>query len=904
MSSKLIEVTGIVINPQFQRFDDGNIIAVIDCNGPLRAPNQHLWDAIESHENYKAGAESASTLQGCLAVEESARGKVEPGAAPSPDSLPLADGKFRWSEPDMDYVPSRAVTADLKFKSVNPVEEGELVSQRTYHFYGELTWYDNKRTKKKEPQVKFVMFRKVVGHGQAGVVRYLTDCPHVGDRTANALWAKFESDAVRILRESPEIAVAAVRLSHFTETKAREASEHLISLQAMESCTIDLIGLLDKRGFPKTTAQAVVREWGNQAADIIRRDPYKLGDFRGCGFLKCDKMFLSLGGNPAALKRQALAALFFLANDTSHTWSLASRVGDFIRKKVGGVDCNPMLALRMCKLAKAIEIKKILDPVTGEVKQVWIADAKKAAQERTVCARIISLLAEKPQWPDISLLAGMEKLSDHQRIGLTQATRKPFGILRGDPGTGKSFTTIELILSLEKLFGPSCIAVCAQAGAAADRIKKDLVKFGSYVVPRTIHSLLGRPDSKGSILGAPTSTPNPEKRNTTELFFKHNADNPLPHRFVFLDECSMPGTDLFAAFLSACGTGTQVLLIGDDKQLPPISHGAVMRDCIAAGVPTGELTEPQRNAGTMVLACQDIKHGRPFRTDKDIDPDAVPPRNLNVIEAATPQEQIKAMLERHEWAKSRGLDPIWDVQVVVAVNANSPLGREPINKLLQDQLNPNGARVTGNPFRVGDKVVCNDNGNYQCEDRYADYADEKGKCRVSNGTFGCVLAVEEKKVVVKFFHPDRLIVFSRTKPFEDDKFKTKNSRPGKGRHGGAGSGDGADGSNGSTADTDELDGVDDKPSATGCPLDLAYAGTCHMLQGSERKYVLPLLDEYPGAGRICMREWFFTGISRGKWLTQAIGRRATADAMCLKAALPSRKTFLREMLVEAMWGDL
>ncbi len=80
-------------------------------------------------------------------------------------------------------------------------------------------------------------------------------------------------------------------------------------------------------------------------------------------------------------------------------------------------------------------------------------------------------------------------------------------------------------------------------GKATARLKSALSEYKCATVPRTIHSLLGV--AKG---GA-----DPDKRDTGGWNFTHNANNPLPQRFLFLDEGSMPSTDLMASFLAACG---------------------------------------------------------------------------------------------------------------------------------------------------------------------------------------------------------------------------------------------------------------------------------------------------------------------------------------------------------------
>ena len=223
------------------------------------------------------------------------------------------------------------VCAPCTIKTTAP--EGDLIPGLTYRFYGR--WREHP---KYGPQFHATTFVRCQPHGRAGVIRYLCQAPHVGQVAAEKLWSKFGSDAVRILRETPEIAAAAVG-RRFAPTKARAAAEWLEGELALEDCTIDLIDLLGGLGFPRDTAKRAVQEWGNRAAEMIRRNPYLLMRFRGAGFLRTDKLFLNLGGDPARLKRQAFAAWYALSTDTDgHTWHPVARADAGIRGYVSGVE--------------------------------------------------------------------------------------------------------------------------------------------------------------------------------------------------------------------------------------------------------------------------------------------------------------------------------------------------------------------------------------------------------------------------------------------------------------------------------------------------------------------------------------------------------------------------------------
>lgn len=749
--------------------------------------------------------------------------------------------KFRFENPDGDVVIGEARNGHAEPITIKgQADIDELQPHLSYRFYGRWAEYTNKRTKQVEKQFHFQTFVRQAPHGRAGVIRYLCQAPHIGIQRATILWEKFGSDAVRILRESCDVAAAALG-SQLNSVKAAEAAAWLEGEKAMEGCTIELIDLLGGRGFPKNTSREAVLAWGNRAAEFIRRSPYVLMNFRGCGFKKTDAMYLDLGLPPDALKRQAYCSWYSIASDTNgHTWFP-------VEYAIAGLK-GQTKALRLAKRGRIIDTMRTDDKLFGEPMfveqggQLWIAEGKKARQERYVAQRVAELLSQPAQWPDISTLDGPK---EHQISELSKALTKSIGILRGGPGTGKTYLTAALIKLCLKEVGADQVTVAAPTNKAAHRLTMALREHGASIEAKSIHRMLGVESAEGG------------------WTFKHREQNPLPNKIVILDEGSMPSTDLMASVLAAIARGTMLLIVGDPQQLPPIQHGAPMRDMLASGcVPSGELIETHRNAGTIVQACDDIRRGVRFREAKEIRLDVEPPQNFQILNAVNPRDQIAKLLQLIEWAKQNGYDPIWDVQAMVAVNKRSEVSRKAINLLLQNELNSGGFTIPGNPFRVGDKVVCTDNGYFPCVDEHTSYANEDGKCFIANGEFGKVKEVEDKLVVVEFPHPDRLIKFPRGKAE-------------------------------STSDDD--DGNEDRTD-TGCSLDLAYGCTVHKMQGSEVAIAAPILDEYPGARRICRREWFFTSLSRGKVLTVAIGKRSTADSFCKKAALPERKTFLAELI--------
>jgi exodeoxyribonuclease V alpha subunit len=328
-----------------------------------------------------------------------------------------------------------------------------------------------------------------------------------------------------------------------------------------------------------------------------------------------------------------------------------------------------------------------------------------------------------------------------------------------------------------------------------------------------------------------------------------------------------------ASVLDAVPTGGHVLLVGDPNQLPPVGPGAPLRDMVAAGVPRGELSQVRRNAGSIVHACLRIKNGESFETVDQVDIDAEPPpQNLKLIETRSDGESGRALVEVLK--RMSRFHPLWQTQVVVARNKSGDVSREKLNELLQPILNPDGRQLASNPFRVGDKIICTRNSDmkavqadYDTQNAldYHDIKDDDGnpeQVYIANGEIGRVVAISERVSIARFSEGDTLVRIPMGKQKQDD-------------------------------DSDE--------GGQGCNFDLAFAVTCHRLQGSEAPCVIVMGDE--GGGMIASREWIYTAISRASKLCILIGKMSTFDRMRSRVVLTKRKTFLVELIQSLNSGE-
>ena len=719
----------------------------------------------------------------------------------------------------------------------------------SYRFYGLWTKYRN------EDQFAAKTFIECQPAGKAGIVAYLKQAPGIGHAIAITLWNKFASKAVQTLRETPDVAAAACQ--YLNAMAAQDASDFLKERHALEKCTIDLMNLLDGRGLPKTLPKKLVRDFGNKAAESLKEDPYLVMSYRGCGFKKADALFLALGGDPTDPVRQKLCAWYAIAsNKNGDTWHYSEVARKGLLSAIGGTDVQDSVAIRHALSDGSLEATWT-NGVSGEPHWdgdcMWLATGINARKEHLLGRKIVEAMYDDQAWPPI----GQGEASDHQFDCLRKAMASPLAIIGGGPGCGKTWLAAHIIKTLIGYFSAEEIGVACPTGKAAVRLTEALDYYSLPLRARTIHSLLEVESTEGE-----------------GWTFKHNTLNPLPFKVLLVDEVSMLDTHLASCLMSARTKGTLVLLVGDVNQLLPVGHGAPLRDMIAAGVPYGELTEIRRNSGAIVECCKNIREGKGVQFE--------PGGNLDLLEISSPDEQAIKMIE---CLSSSGVDPVWDCQVICAVNKNSDLSRKKLNEILQKHFNRNEP-IPGASFRLRDKVVNTQNSWLNKAERWLREnreellsivgamaeeeiegeatVNDKEQIYVANGELGMILDVQPKYIVVMLTSPLRVVMAPR---------------------------------GGSEEGEDEKEDDAEESSGTGCNWELGYALSGHKMQGSEIPITVVMIDESGGAQRVCDRAWIYTAISRAKQHCYMIGKRSVLDGMVRRENLNKRKTFLRELIV-------
>lgn len=192
-----------------------------------------------------------------------------------------------------------------------------------------------------------------------------------------------------------------------------------------------------------------------------------------------------------------------------------------------------------------------------------------------------------------------------QKVAAALSLIKPFLIISGGPGTGKT-TTVARILALHQRLSEERldIALAAPTGKAAGRMGEALnrelekLKLSPQELKhfpteaKTVHRLLSGTESRGLL-------PPVEKKL-------------LRHDLIIIDEASMMDLSLMYRLINHISDQTKLILLGDKDQLASVEAGAVFAD-LCQKTENGFLPETIQNLNKL-----GIKFDLPEHTETEI----------------------------------------------------------------------------------------------------------------------------------------------------------------------------------------------------------------------------------------------------------------------------------------------
>ena len=466
--------------------------------------------------------------------------------------------------------------------------------------------------------------------------------------------------------------------------------------------------LFSQIGFSYTQKKFVKEEFGNKFFAEIHKDPYML--LQKIPRLSFDKIesIISIFGIEVSLDQKIVAA-------TRHALmqSEAER----------GNTCGPLerVLLRTQEITKN-DIETIQTAINShehlfnnfKVQDKNFLETIEACERDNDIAQQICLIKDnfKPiKGKQFSANKNATNpLSEEQVQAIQNSLEAGVSIITGGPGTGKTRIIEGLAQVLVNGFQKT-IRICAPTGRAAKRIAENqaLKKFQ----PSTIHMLKAMIDSSPKDIEFDT---------------------------LIVDESSMIDINLFNDLVKMLPLGSQLILIGDVDQLPPVGAGQPFLDLIRSKkIVVSRLSKQFRQGSDSVIpkVARAINKGELIEFSSDFSSSGFSFVEVDKVQVV---EKIIEVVDFFTGNKNGSID--FDKTQILSPMRRYSSGLINLNSIMQKKYNPNGEKVFSKmegekeiKFCAGDKVICTQN-DYDID--------------VRNGDIGYVVNKVGKNIRVEF----------------------------------------------------------------------------------------------------------------------------------------------------------
>ncbi|MCG7338549.1 ATP-dependent RecD-like DNA helicase [Staphylococcus sp. ACRSN] len=542
-------------------------------------------------------------------------------------------------------------------------------------------------------QLKAETFEKELPQTKEAIISYLSSdlFKGIGKKTAQSIVNKLGENAINDILNDPSVLESVPGLP---KKKQKQIAEQIASNQETEQIIIRLHDL----GFGPKLAMSIYQAYLGETLTIVEQKPYQLVyDVKGIGFNKADTLARNVGIQFNDSERLKAGLLYVLEEECikqGHTYLPTQTVLDMTSEMLSN---QPQEVISNEQLEKVMQQLVDNDKLIRQENEVAIPSLYyselKSVQNLYRNFTYTNKLKEIEQSDLLMEIGEIENRNDvnyaeSQREALQTSINSKVMLLTGGPGTGKT-TVIKGIVELyAEIHGLSLdyddyknddfpVVLGAPTGRASKRLAD-----ATGLEAMTIHRLIGW---------------NQETQPEDIL------DNEISAKLIIIDEMSMVDTWLFHQFMNAVPIDAQIVLVGDEDQLPSVGPGQVFKDLIDSKViPRVNLTEVyrQQDGSSIIELAHRMKLGESIDITQRY-------HDRNFINCST--EQIPNVVEKVvASAVKKGYD-MSDIQVLAPMYKGSA-GIKKLNTILQSILNPkkNDSREIefGDViFRKGDKVL-------------------------------------------------------------------------------------------------------------------------------------------------------------------------------------------------------
>lgn len=534
---------------------------------------------------------------------------------------------------------------------------------------------------KRGTQLEVENFEEILPQTEEGILSYLSSgmVKGIGPRTAELIVKRFGKRTFDVLDHYPD------SLLEIRGISQKKLDTILLSYQGGHAMR-DLASYLTPFKITPRKIQKIYENFGADALETVKKQPFSLCQINGFGFLTVDEIAKANKCRPNDPMRIEGCIHYCFEQETQNGHLYVNKQNfqkavyeqlnqgyskeAVTEREVYNVIYKMFSQNELYYEEGALYLARFYGFECGAAKRLVSLLMKKDTGNRRV-----ELLVEDAQ-KELGIL-----LSEKQIEAVKKAFCHKVSIITGGPGTGKT-TVQKVLLYINEKIGGGNVLLTAPTGRASRRMAESTGFPESF----TMHSVLGLTNDE-------------ESEGIEEML---DAD------FIIADEFTMSDMSLSFQFFNHIKPGTRLILVGDVNQLPSVGPGNVFRELVQCGVipvTVLDMVFRQKENSRIAMNAQ-----RMLQNNATLDYGT----DFVFREANSAAEASKLIQKIYKDAVGRlGTD---NVQVLSPYRKKGDVSTNALNEVLWDLVNPEISPEVGKnekleAFRIGDKIIHNKNKN-------------------------------------------------------------------------------------------------------------------------------------------------------------------------------------------------
>ncbi len=534
---------------------------------------------------------------------------------------------------------------------------------------------------KRGTQLEVENFEEILPQTEEGILSYLSSgmVKGIGPRTAELIVKRFGKRTFDVLDHYPD------SLLEIRGISQKKLDTILLSYQGGHAMR-DLASYLTPFKITSRKIQKIYENFGADALETVKKQPFSLCQINGFGFLTVDEIAKANKCRPNDPMRIEGCIHYCFEQETQNGHLYVNKQNfqkavyeqlnqgyskeAVTEREVYNVIYKMFSQNELYYEEGALYLARFYGFECGAAKRLVSLLMKKDTGNRRV-----ELLVEDAQ-KELGIL-----LSEKQIEAVKKAFCHKVSIITGGPGTGKT-TVQKVLLYINEKIGGGNVLLTAPTGRASRRMAESTGFPESF----TMHSVLGLTNDE-------------ESEGIEEML---DAD------FIIADEFTMSDMSLSFQFFNHIKPGTRLILVGDVNQLPSVGPGNVFRELVQCGVipvTVLDMVFRQKENSRIAMNAQ-----RMLQNNATLDYGT----DFVFREANSAAEASELIQKIYKDAVGRlGTD---NVQVLSPYRKKGDVSTNALNEVLWDLVNPEISPEVGKnekleAFRIGDKIIHNKNKN-------------------------------------------------------------------------------------------------------------------------------------------------------------------------------------------------